>query len=609
MRRLFGCALVAAAIFAGCGGAASTAPHVPAQSSTSSRHAQDGTGVLQDGGFESDGFTYWTQCGSGVSATIQSSVVHSGSYAAEMGSQTSEPDGDAALCQAFTVPASGTITFWVWEGTNDTVKYAQQYAEILNSSGTLLATLFSEANNGQAWTQRSYSLSAYAGETVQIKFGVHGDPSSSKYDMVLYVDDVAVSGASPSPSPSVAASPSPSPSAKASPSPSPTAKPSASPSASAKPSASPSAVPTYKPSPVPSGDFEDTACLQTPAPSQPAAQTNVDSTFFTTIIPNAKTICISAWDLSSNITSALESAAKNGASVTVITPYSENSDNSSDLSAIIAAGGHAKTEYTSSSGKGTSSKTTAYQLSPMDIHAKFAIVDGILYLDGHNWFNTDVIMQDPVAGDYAAAQADLVTFATPAPSNTAAPNENFTTDKQISLHTESNYIQSVIPNLAAGDEFDFIVESFSDIVSSGDYNDDVYDGLCQVASLPAHVTMHVMVEDYSSSEAAALQNLMILDPNAYVKTDSVGHEKITMYRTSVGGAPVNAWFGSSNSTTTDLFDWGIDIPSSNTNMLGALQAWFDNEFGTNTGAGANGSTSIPTPAPGATATACGSLHS
>ena len=601
MRRLFGCAVIAAAILAGCGGTTTTAPHTTAQSS--SRHVLDGTGVLADGGFESDAFTSWTQCGSGGTASIQSTVVHSGSYAAQLGATTSEPNGDAALCQAFAVPASGTITFWIWEGTNDTITYAQQYAKILSASGTVLATLFSDAGNGQAWIQRTYSLAAYAGETVQIQFGVHGTGTKG-YDMLQYVDDVSVSGSS-SPAPS----PSPSPSAKASASPSaaPSAKASASPSAA--PSSAPSAVPTYKPSPVPSGDFEDTACLQTPAPTQPAAQTNVVSTFFTSIIPNAKTICVSAWDLSSNLTSALETAAKNGASVTVITPYSQNSSNATNLAAIIAAGGHAKTEYTTSSGKGTSSKTTAYQLAPFDIHAKFAMIDGVVYLDGHNWFNTDVVMADPVAGDYAAIQADLVTFATPAPSNTAAPNENFTTDKQVSLHTESTYIQSIIPKLATGDEVDFITESFSNTSSSGDYNDDVYDGLCQIASLPAHVTMHVMVEDYSSSQAAALQNLLILDPNAYVKTDSVGHEKITMYRTSVGGAPVNAWFGSSNATTTDLFDWGIDIPSTNTSMLGALQTWFDGEFGTNTGAGANGSTSIPTPSPGATATACGSLHS
>jgi hypothetical protein len=593
MRSIFGALLVAAAILAGCGNGGAAAGSGAPVLQAAVRHVLDASGSLQDGGFESDGFTYWNQCGSGGSASIQSTVVHSGTYAAEMGSTSSEPDGDAALCQAFTVPAAVTIT--IYEATNDTIKYAQQYAKILNSSGTVLATLYSDAGNGKAWIQRTYSLSAYAGETVQIQFGVHGTGTKG-YDMVQYVDDVSVGGTAASPSPS--------------PSPSPSAKPSASPSPSAKPSPTPtpSAVPTYAPSPVPSGDFKDTACLQTPAPSQPAAQTNVDATFFTTIVPNAKTICISAWDLSSNLTSALETAAKNGASVTVITPYSENSDNATDLAAIIAAGGHAKTEYTTSSGKGTPSKTTAYQLSPFDIHAKFALIDGVAYLDGHNWFNTDVVMQDPVPGDYAAIQADLVTFATPAPSNTAAPDENFTTDKQVSLHTESSYLQSIIPNLVAGDEVDFITESFSATASSGDYNDDVYDGLCQVAALPAHIAMHVMVEDYSSSQAAALQNLMILDPNALVRTDSVGHEKITMYRTKVGGAPVNAWFGSSNATTTDLFDWGIEIPGSNTGMLGALQAWFDNEFGTATTGGANGSTSIPTPAPGATATACGTPH-
>ena len=48
----------------------------------------------------------------------------------------------------------------------------------------------------------------------------------------------------------------------------------------------------------------DAACTQTVA----AATNTVTpaTTFFTTIIPNAKTICISAWDLSSDIDTALE---------------------------------------------------------------------------------------------------------------------------------------------------------------------------------------------------------------------------------------------------------------------------------------------------------------
>jgi hypothetical protein len=302
---------------------------------------------------------------------------------------------------------------------------------------------------------------------------------------------------------------------------------------------------------------------------------------------------LSAWDLSSDVDTALIAAAQHGASVTVITPYSENGSNSSDIAAIVAAGGHAKVEYTSSHGTPTAS--IAYQQAPFDIHAKFAIVDGVAYVDGHNWFTTDVVMRDGIAGDYNAIQADLTTFATPAPSN-----GTFTTDKQRSLENESAYLQSIIPGLAGTNEYDFITESFNPN-GDGEYNDDVYDGMCQIAALPAHVTMHVMVESfsgYSASAKAALQNLLLLDPNASVRTDDNGHEKISMLRPTVGGAPASAWYGSSNSTTTDLFDWGMDI--SDTGILTALQAYFDGVF--------NAASAVPTPSPGATAAPCATPH-
>lgn len=296
---------------------------------------------------------------------------------------------------------------------------------------------------------------------------------------------------------------------------------------------------------------------------------------------------MSAWDLSSDIDTALEYAASHGASVTVITPYSQNSSNSSGIAAIVAAGGHAKTEYTGSS-HGTATASIAYQQAAMDIHAKFALIDGVAYMDGHNWFSTDVILQDPVPGDFSAIQNDLVNFPASPPSN-----GTFTTDKQVSLLTESTYLQTTaIPTLNSGGatEYDFITESFNPNPATGDYNDDVYDGMCQIAALPSHPTMHVMVEEYSGYSSAAqtaLMNLELLDPNASVHTDNNGHEKISMIRATVGGQPSNAWFGSSNATTTDLFDWGMDIPSSNTNMLGALQSYFDGVFGA--------ASAIPTP--------------
>jgi hypothetical protein len=380
-------------------------------------------------------------------------------------------------------------------------------------------------------------------------------------------------------------------------SPLPVASPSPSASASASASASPS----------PSGNFVDTACLQTPAPTQPVSTlTSVASTFFTTIIPNGHTICLSAWDLSGNVTSALVTAAHNGHSVTVITPYSENSSNSSDLAQIIAAGGHVKTEYTSASGKGTASSTTEYQLSSMDIHAKFALIDGVAYMDGHNWFNTDVIVQDPFAGDFNAIQQDLATFATPAPTSTAVPGENFTTDKQVSLQTETTYLQQVaIPAINAGTvaEYDFMTETFNPNNSSGDYNDDVYAGMCAIAASPTHPTIHVVVEDYSgysSSAQSALQNLELLDPNASVRTESSGLEKISMIRTTAGAtSPASGWFGSSNATTTDLFDWGIDLSNtSNSGVLTALASYFDSTYAS------SNAISTPTGAPAP----CPSIH-
>jgi hypothetical protein len=340
--------------------------------------------------------------------------------------------------------------------------------------------------------------------------------------------------------------------------------------------------------------FVDTACAQSMA-TPTNTLTSVASTFFATIVPNAKTICISAWDLSSDIVSALETAARNGASVTVITPYLENSSNATAIAAIVAAGGHAKTEYTSAHGTATSS--IAYQQSPMDIHAKFALVDGVAYLDGHNWFTTDVVMRDGYAADFAAIRADLTTFATPAPSGSGA-TASFTTDKQLSLKNESAYLQTLIATgVGSSNEYDFITESFNPS-GDGEYNDDVFDGMCGIAQRGA--TMHIVTEDYSTYNPAvqnALQGLLALDPNATLKSDKSGHEKISMLRATVGGAPASAWFGSSNATTTDLFDWGIDI--NDPGMLAALQSYFD---------GVYAPAAAVTPRPGATPQVCVSPH-
>lgn len=184
----------------------------------------DASGNLADGGFESGGYTYWQQCGN-VNAKVQSTYVHSGKYAEAAGSSsTPEINGDAGLCQQISVPSNGTLTFWVYQGTNETsTQYAYQEADLLDSSGYVLDNFYTSAGNTHGWVQKSVSIASYAGQTVWLYFGVHGNGWSNGY-IYQDVDDVAWGGTStPTPAPTSTASPTPKPSS--SPSPVPTATP------------------------------------------------------------------------------------------------------------------------------------------------------------------------------------------------------------------------------------------------------------------------------------------------------------------------------------------------------------------------------------------------
>lgn len=222
-----------ALLLAACGGHQNAVPNVapsgrtPAQRhitvpATASRHTMDANGNLADGGFESGGFTYWQQCGN-VNAHIQTTYVHSGRYAETSGSGSKpEINGDAGVCQQITVPSNGHITFWAYQGTNETsTNYAYQEADLLDSSGYVIDNLYTKVANTSGWKQFTYDVSSYAGQTVWLYFGVHGNGWSNG-DIYQDVDDVAWAGTStPSPSPSSSASPTPVPSSSPTSSPAP----------------------------------------------------------------------------------------------------------------------------------------------------------------------------------------------------------------------------------------------------------------------------------------------------------------------------------------------------------------------------------------------------
>lgn len=212
---------------------------------------QDGTGALLDGGFESGGYTYWQQCGS-VNARVATYRPHTGSYS-DLNGQVSSPEvnGDSGLCQQVTVPANGKLTFWLYEGTNETsTTYAYQEAALLDSTGAEIDNLFTEVKTTGAWVQRTYDVSAYAGQTVWIYFGVHADGYTSG-SIYQYVDDVAWASGSPTPTPSPTVKPTATPTGG--PTPTPTIKPTATPTGAPTPTPTikPTATPTTKPTATP----------------------------------------------------------------------------------------------------------------------------------------------------------------------------------------------------------------------------------------------------------------------------------------------------------------------------------------------------------------------
>ncbi|MFU8855356.1 aminopeptidase, partial [Micromonospora sp. SL1-18] len=63
--------------------------------------------------------------------------------------------------------------------------------QVLNSAGTVLATLatYSNLNKAAGYSQKSFSLAAYAGQTVTLKFTAAEDVL---YQTSFVVDDTAV---------------------------------------------------------------------------------------------------------------------------------------------------------------------------------------------------------------------------------------------------------------------------------------------------------------------------------------------------------------------------------------------------------------------------------
>ena len=149
--------------------------------------------LVTNGGFESGGFTQWVTGGVKL-PVIVTNPVHGGSYAALLGANTgAEPLGDSTLSQAIAIPAgvnSVTLSFWYWPGSADAIYYDWQEAQVRSADGQTLAQVLRVCNDTHIWTQVTYDLTAFKGQTIHLWFNVHEDGYGDR--TYMYLDDITI---------------------------------------------------------------------------------------------------------------------------------------------------------------------------------------------------------------------------------------------------------------------------------------------------------------------------------------------------------------------------------------------------------------------------------
>jgi hypothetical protein len=150
------------------------------------------TGSINDG---------WYQCGD-VEAYTTTEHPYDGGYAEYSGTRSGigEPLGNSGICQLVTIPPGGVLTARLYQLSNEPdTSFAYQEGDLIDARGNTVVNLYKSVNNRAGWVLAKWALTAYAGRTLWLYFGVHGD-GYQKFSTQQFVDDVKVTGVS-SPAP------------------------------------------------------------------------------------------------------------------------------------------------------------------------------------------------------------------------------------------------------------------------------------------------------------------------------------------------------------------------------------------------------------------------
>ncbi|MET7458504.1 M4 family metallopeptidase [Streptomyces sp. NPDC005574] len=143
--------------------------------------------LLGNPGFETGTSSPWTTTPNVVD-NYSGKPAHSGSWYAWLGGYDYEHTD--TLAQTVTIPADckATFTFWLHIDTAETTTSTAYDKLTVQANSTTLAS-FSNLNKNTGYTQKSYNLSAFAGQTVTLKFT---DTEDYSLQTSFVIDDTAL---------------------------------------------------------------------------------------------------------------------------------------------------------------------------------------------------------------------------------------------------------------------------------------------------------------------------------------------------------------------------------------------------------------------------------
>ncbi|MEO3937679.1 M4 family metallopeptidase [Dermatophilaceae bacterium Soc4.6] len=162
---------------------------VPAGTEACAATGGTGTNLLLNPGFESGNVSWSATTGSITSST--SRPAHTGSWKLWLGGngRTTTESGQ----QTVTVPSTGApaLSFWLRTDTSEsgTTAYDTMKVQVVSGATTTTLATFSNVGTNATYTQKSYSLAAFAGQSVTVKFLMTED---SSLQTSFVVDDTSV---------------------------------------------------------------------------------------------------------------------------------------------------------------------------------------------------------------------------------------------------------------------------------------------------------------------------------------------------------------------------------------------------------------------------------